>query len=67
MSYILFESRNYPSVLELDLRVYPSTVTAGNCSESCYDKFKIKLFSVIQFERRNCQLCVINVINPHYI
>jgi len=65
MSYIPFESRNYPSVLELDLRVYPSAVTASDCSEPCYDKFKIALFSVIQFERMNRQLYVINVINPN--
>jgi len=44
MSYIPFESRNYPSVLELELRVYPSNVTANNCSESCYDTFKDKAF-----------------------
>jgi hypothetical protein len=52
MSYILFESCNYPTVLELDLHVYLSTVTASNFSEPCYDKFKIKLFSVIQFEKK---------------
>lgn len=40
-------------------------VTTRTFSQPCYDTFRVKLFSVIQFESRNHQLYIIHVISLH--